>query len=143
MSAMRLIIDTPFGEIVAVDALTIVVPGEVGEMGVLLGHTPLLTLLGIGELRYETETETEGDGVHYVAVARGYVEVSGDTVRVVSEAAEPGEAIDVERAAEAEKRAAEALAGISVDDSEADAQRETHARALKRAQTRQAVAAKV
>lgn len=135
MSAMRLIIDTPFGEIVDSEASGIVVPGEAGEMGVLIGHTPLLTLLGIGELRYETEA-----GTRYVAVARGYVEISGDTVRVVSEAAEPAELIDAERAAEAEKRATEALAGIPIDAAEADAQRETYTRALKRSQTRQAVA---
>jgi F-type H+-transporting ATPase subunit epsilon len=129
---MRLIIDTPFGEIVEIEASEIVVPGEAGEMGVLIGHTPLLTLLGIGELRYVAEA-----GTRHVAVARGYVEVSGDTVRVVTEAAEPADVIDAERAAEAEKRAAEALAAIPIEAEEADAQRETYARALKRAQTRQ------
>ncbi len=131
---MRLIIDTPFGEIVEIEASEIVVPGEAGEMGVLIGHTPLLTLLGIGELRYVTES-----GTRHVAVSRGYVEVSGDTVRVVSEAAEPADVIDVERAAEAEKKATEALAGIPIEAEEADAQRETFTRALKRAQTRQQV----
>ena len=135
MSAMRLIIDTPFGEIVDIEASDIVVPGEAGEMGVLIGHTPLLTLLGIGELRYVTAA-----GIRYVAVARGYVEVSGDVVRVVSEAAEPAQAIDAARAAAAEKRATEALAGIPLDAAEADAQRDTYTRAQKRAQTRQAVA---
>ncbi len=132
---MKLIIDTPFGSIVEIEASEVVVPGEAGEMGVLIGHTPLLTLLGIGELRYVTEA-----GTRHVAVARGYVEVSGDTVRVVSEAAEPAEVIDAERAAEAATRAAEALAGIPIDAEEADAQRETYSRALKRAETRQAVA---
>ena len=134
---MKLLVDTPFGETINADVSEVLVPGEAGELGFLPGHTPLVTLLGIGELRYVVEGTTK-----YAAVARGYVEVSGDTVRVVTEACELAEKIDAARAAEAEKRAEKALAEVPIEI-EYDAQRETYTRALKRAKARQEVAKKV
>ena len=133
---MKLLVDTPFGEIIATDATEVVVPGEVGEMGILTGHAPLITLMAIGELRYTAEGAT-----HHASVARGYVEVSGDVIRVVTEACEPADKIDVDRAKAAEAKAEKALAELPLD-AEVDAQRETWTRALKRARTRQAVATK-
>jgi len=134
---MKLLVDTPFGEIIATDVSEVLIPGEAGELGFLPGHTPLVTLLGIGEMRYVVEGTTK-----YAAVARGYVEVSGDTVRVVTEACEPAEKIDAARAQEAEKRAEKALAEVPIEI-EYDAQRETYTRALKRAKARQEVAKRV
>ena len=134
---MKLLVDTPFGEIISADVSEVLVPGEAGEMGFLPGHTPLVTLLGIGELRYVVDGTTK-----YAAVARGYVEVSGDTIRVVTESCEPAEKIDAERAAEAEKRAEKALAEVPIEI-EYDAQRETYTRALKRAKARPEVAKRV
>ena len=134
---MKLLVDTPFGEIISADVSEVLVPGEAGEMGFLPGHTPLVTLLGIGELRYVVDGTTK-----YGAVARGYVEVSGDTIRVVTESCELADKIDAARAAEAEKRAEKALAEVPIEI-EYDAQRETYTRALKRAKARQEVAKRV
>lgn len=134
---MKLLVDTPFGEIINTDVSEVLIPGEAGEMGFLPGHTPLVTLLGIGEMRYVVDGVTK-----YAAVARGYVEVSGDTIRVVTEACELAEKIDTARAAEAEKRAEKALADVPIEI-EYDAQRETYTRALKRAKARQEVAKRV
>ncbi len=143
---MKLLVDTPFGEIISADVSEVLVPGEAGEMGFLPGHTPLVTLLGIGELRHVVDGTTK-----YAAVARGYVEVSGDTIRVVTESCELADKIDAARAAEAEKRAdrrpraesrGKALADVPIEI-EYDAQRETYTRALKRAKARQEVAKRV
>jgi len=134
---MKLLVDTPFGETINAEVSEVLVPGDAGELGFLPGHTPLVTLLGIGELRYTVDGTTK-----YAAVARGYVEVSGDVVRVVTESCELAEKIDVERAHEAEKRAEKALAEVPIEI-EYDAQRETYTRALKRAKARQEVAKRV
>jgi F-type H+-transporting ATPase subunit epsilon len=134
---MKLLVDTPFGEIIAADVSEVLIPGEAGEMGFLPGHTPLVTLLGIGEMRYVVDGTTK-----YAAVARGYVEVSGDTIRVVTESCETADKIDVARAANAEKRAEKALVDVPIEI-EYDAQRETYTRALKRAKARQEVAKRV
>jgi F-type H+-transporting ATPase subunit epsilon len=131
---MKLLVDTPFGEIIHADATEVVAPGEAGEIGLLPGHTPVVTLLDIGALTYRTS-----GGVLRAAVASGYVEVSGDTVRIVTEACEPADVIDVARAKEAEERAQAKLAEVPLD-AEHDAQRQTWQRALKRARARQSVA---
>ena len=63
-----------------VDAL--VAPGYDGELGVLRGHAPLMTLLGRGELRLGT-----GVNARRYAVAGGFMQVVDDQVRVVTEQA--------------------------------------------------------
>jgi F-type H+-transporting ATPase subunit epsilon len=104
-------------------------PGKDGYMGVLPGHAPLLSELGTGALTYRT-----GARVRVLAVHGGFLEVLEDHVRVLTDAAERAEEIDVERARAALRRAQQEAAGIS-DASSAMA-------ALARAQTRIAVAEK-
>ena len=76
------------------------VPGLEGYLGPLPGHAPLFSELGIGELSYTRSGQT-----HSIALAMGFVEILGDEVRVLADAAEPTEDIDVERATRAQSRA--------------------------------------
>ena len=89
---------------IACDEVTL--PGALGALGILPGHTPLLTQLRIGELSYK-----QGMREHYLALQWGFGEVASDEkgtrVTVLAEVAELPEEIDVE-AARAEKIAAEA-----------------------------------
>lgn len=86
-----------------VEAVTL--PTVEGEIGVLPGHIPLLTRLQPGELR----TGRGGTG-KVLAVDRGFAEVIGDKVSVLTEAAIDVESIDLSQVAEAKQRAQEALA---------------------------------
>ena len=63
-----------------VDAL--VVPAFDGEVGILSGHAPMMTLLGRGELRLGA-----GATARRVSVAGGFLQVVDDQVRVVTEQA--------------------------------------------------------
>ena len=81
-----------------VDEVTL--PGTEGELGVLPGHTPLLTTLKVGVLSYR-----KGDQRFYVAVAQGFAEVLSDRVTVLAQVAERAEDIDVARAEGARQRA--------------------------------------
>jgi F-type H+-transporting ATPase subunit epsilon len=81
------------------------IPGADGYFGVLPGHTPLLALLGAGELWYR-----QGQEKHYLAIAFGFAEVLPDRVTVLAQVAERAAEIDVARAEAARKRA-EALIG--------------------------------
>lgn len=76
-----------------------------GEIGILPLHTPLVTLLGIGELRLKRGKER----VH-IAVHGGYLEVREDKVAVLAEVAELASQIDVERAERAKKEAEKKIA---------------------------------
>ena len=81
------------------------IPGSDGYFGVLPGHTPLLALLGAGELWYR-----RGQEKHYLLLAFGFAEVQPDRVTVLAQVAEKPEDIDVARAEAARRRAEERLA---------------------------------
>jgi F-type H+-transporting ATPase subunit epsilon len=80
------------------------VPGEDGYLGILPGHTALLTNLGQGELMYR-----KGEQRYYLAVFGGYMEVRDDQVTVLADIAEPAAEIDRPRAAAARDRAEQRL----------------------------------
>ena len=81
------------------------IPGADGYFGVLPGHTPLLALLGAGELWYRV-----GQEKHYLAIAFGFAEVLPDRVTILAEFAERAHEIDVARAEAARKRAEQRIA---------------------------------
>src|SRR6476661_4041734 len=86
------------------------VPGSEGYFGVLPGHTPVLALLGAGELWYRQGTEK-----HYLSMAFGFAEVQPDQVTILAQIAEFAAEIDLARAEAAKKRAEERLARPTVD----------------------------
>src|SRR6478752_1214267 len=81
------------------------IPGSQGYFGVLPGHTPLLAALAVGELWYR-----KGQEKTYVSIAFGFAEVLPDRVTILARLAERADEIDVDRAAEARKRAEQRLA---------------------------------
>jgi F-type H+-transporting ATPase subunit epsilon len=80
-------------------------PGRDGYLGILPGHTPLLTELGIAALSYKQGSET-----FFIAVIGGLAEVLPDRVIVLADAAERAEEIDVPRAQADADRARKLLA---------------------------------
>jgi F-type H+-transporting ATPase subunit epsilon len=86
------------------------IPGADGYFGVLPGHTPLLALLGAGELWYR-----QGQEKHYLAIAFGFAEVLPDRVTVLAQVAERAAEIDVARAEAARKRAEQRIGSPHTD----------------------------
>jgi F-type H+-transporting ATPase subunit epsilon len=103
---IKLEIVTPEKILVSEDAQIVMAPGVLGEFGVLIGHTPFLTALKAGAVRY---TDTQG-GDHLVFVSGGFAEALPDRVTVLAESAERRRDIDVERARAALERAQKRLA---------------------------------
>ena len=97
---------TPEKIVVSEEAQIVASPGSEGEFGVLSGHTPFLTSLKTGIIRY---TDANGKE-HYVFVSGGFAEALPDKVTVLAESAEVSTAIDVNRAKEALARAEKRLA---------------------------------
>lgn len=108
---LRLEMVTPYKRVLSTEVDEVTAPGSVGELGILPGHTPLLTTLDIGALQYRQDGQT-----FYVAVNWGYIEVEEDTVTVLVETAEPSDQIDLERAKAALGRAEEALKTLSSEE---------------------------
>src|SRR5207247_6435487 len=86
------------------------IPGADGYFGVLPGHTPLLALLGTGELWYR-----QGSEKVYLSIAFGFAEVQPDRVTILAQIAEKAGEIDVSRSEAAKKRAEERLFKATVD----------------------------
>src|ERR1035441_4660137 len=76
--------------------------GGEASVGRLRGHAPLLGLLGIGTLTYVSVADGKKQ---YLSIHEGLVEVLEDHVRVLADAAERAEEIDVQRARAALERA--------------------------------------
>jgi F-type H+-transporting ATPase subunit epsilon len=96
---------TPEKKVVSEEAQIVMAPGSQGEFGVLIGHTPFLTTLKMGNIRYVDAKGTE----RYVFVSGGFAEALPDKVTVLAESAERRKDIDVERAKAALARAQERL----------------------------------
>jgi F-type H+-transporting ATPase subunit epsilon len=90
---MHLQIVTPERAVFSAAVNDVTLPGEVGEIGVLSGHRPLLTLIRPGTLIAHTDM-----GPRPFAVGSGFAEVSGSTVNVVVGACEGVDTIDVNAA---------------------------------------------
>ena len=97
---------TPEKIVVSEDARIVAAPGSLGEFGVLSGHTPFLTTLKAGIIRF-----TDADGKeHYVFVSGGFAEALPDKVTILAESAERRRDINLERAKAALERAEKRLA---------------------------------
>jgi F-type H+-transporting ATPase subunit epsilon len=86
------------------------IPGSDGYFGVLPGHTPLLAVLGAGELWYR-----QGQEKHYLVIAFGFAEVLPERVTILATIAEKADEIDLARAEAAKRRAEERLSQPVVD----------------------------
>src|SRR5260370_8934801 len=105
--AIELVIVTPEKQLLRSKAGEVQMPGENGYLGILPGHAPLMTELGIGELSYR---DIGGKELVHVAIVRGFAEVLPDRVTILAETAERAEEIDVQRAKDALARAEKRLA---------------------------------
>ena len=97
----------------------VVLPGEQGELGILPGHTPLISKIRPGTVRIKTET-----GEELIFVAGGILEVQPRAVTVLADTAIRGADLDEARAEEARKRAEDMLHQNATDVDYARAQSE-------------------
>src|SRR6267142_1268284 len=104
--SLQLVVVTPERQLLSEAVSETQLPGADGYLGILPGHAPLISELGIGELTYRTIGGQSG----LLAIIRGFVEVLPDRISVLAELAERAEDIDLNRAQEALKRAQERLA---------------------------------
>ena len=109
--ALTLEIITPEKRVYSKTVDRVKLPCTEGDMEVLPGHIPLITTVQAGEVRALSGGETE-----QLAVDNGFVEIFGDKVSILAEAAIDIEDIDHEAADKAQKRAEEALAKAEADN---------------------------
>ena len=98
--SLTLEIVTPEARVYSDTIDTVVIPTVDGEIGILPGHIPLLTLVANGELRVTKDGKEQ-----LLAVGTGFAQVEGDKVSILAERAIVAEKIDEAAVEEAIKRA--------------------------------------
>lgn len=92
MSKLVCDIVTPEAKLLSQDAYMVIVPAAKGEMGFLINHEPLISVLNVGTARIHTD---QGGEVLSYAVQGGYVEVTGTKVVILADRALAVSDIDV------------------------------------------------
>jgi len=101
---LKLIVVTPETTVVDAEADEVQLPGELGYLGILPGHAPLITLLKAGVLSYKS-----GGAETRFAFSTGFAEIVNDKVTVLADLAEGKAQIDSGQAERDRTRAEEAL----------------------------------
>jgi F-type H+-transporting ATPase subunit epsilon len=123
---------TPEGLLLRDEVDEVQAPGSQGYFGVLPGHTPFISTLGMGEISYR-----RGPDHLSLTCFWGFCEVLPERVSILAEVGERAEDIDVERA-EAARRNAEARMKAIKDEAGFEEARQAYVKAV----TRLAVARK-
>jgi F-type H+-transporting ATPase subunit epsilon len=105
-STLKLEIVTPDAKTYSEDVEMVTLPGVEGEMGIYPMHVPLMTQLVAGEIAVRKNGQD-----FFLAVGEGFVEITGETVSVLTDMAIKAQDIDEAKAEEARRRAEERLRG--------------------------------
>ena len=127
---MQLQIITAEREVFSGEVDALVAPGIEGQLGILPRHAPLMTILQPGELMVRSGGEES-----FLALSGGYMEVLGNQVIILADAAEDVDEIDETRAQAAMEQAQQRIA-----NRESDVELEQAVASLRRAQVRVTVA---
>lgn len=127
--AIELQIVTPQRHVLQETVQSVEIPGKEGYLGILPGHAPLITELGVGILGYR-----KGEQSRFVTIINGFAEVLPDRVIVLAELSEKAEEIDVPRSKAAHDRAQAELAKAGIGGEEWERQKLALERALVRMQ---------
>jgi len=106
---------SPEGNVLKEDVEFVVLPGGMGELGILPNHAPLIAGLDVGVISYTLQGTAKR-----AAIAGGFVEVVDNQAIVLADIAELGEEIDLKRAMDAKERA---LKRLSTRTAELDVRR--------------------
>jgi F-type H+-transporting ATPase subunit epsilon len=112
MATLKLEIVTPEAKVYSEDVDMVTLPGVEGEMGIFPMHVPLMTQLAGGEIQVR-----KGGQDYFLAVGEGFVEITGESVSILTDMAIKAENIDETKAEEARRRA-EARLAERLDDEE-------------------------
>jgi len=99
----------------------VVLPGEVGELGIYPGHMPLMTRIKPGAVRLKLQGQEREE---LIFVAGGILEVQPGLVTVLADTAIRGHDLDEAKAMDSKKKAEEAMVNRSSEMDYARAQAE-------------------
>jgi F-type H+-transporting ATPase subunit epsilon len=116
-ATLKLEIVTPEAKTYSEDVEMVTLPGVEGEMGIFPMHVPLMTQIVPGEIAVRKNNQD-----FFLAVGEGFVEITGDSVSILTDMAIKASDIDETKAEEARKRAEARLQEKLTDDEVASVQ---------------------
>lgn len=117
MNKVKVKIVTPQREMYNGQADIVIFRSKSGDVGIMHGHLPMVTVLDYGVLRLMEN----GEVVKRAAVFGGFAEIDGESVNILTDAAEWSDEIDISRAEAARERAERRLVkSVDVDDKSAE-----------------------
>jgi F-type H+-transporting ATPase subunit epsilon len=126
---LQLEVVTPERRLLSEPVEMVTVPGFGGELGILPGHTPLISRLQTGVLSYVQDGRTQ-----QLHVSGGFVEVNDDKVSVLADLAERPEEIDAAKARQDRDRLEKALSSWTGTEEELEKERVNLDRSIVRVQ---------
>src|SRR5687768_12544677 len=117
MATLKLEIVTPEAKTYSEDVDMVTLPGVEGEMGIFPMHVPLMTQIVPGEISVR-----KGGQDFFLAVGEGFVEITGESVSILTDMAVKAGDIDEAKAEEARKRAEARLQEKLSDEESASVQ---------------------
>jgi len=110
MSTIHVEIVSAEGEIYSGDAEMVIVPAQLGDVGITPRHAPMMTNLRPGEVRIQDPNEADEI---FIYVTGGVLEVQPHLVTVLADSAMHGDELDAQAALDAQKAAEKELAGAT------------------------------
>lgn len=104
------------------EAAMVIVTGIMGELGIMPGHSPLLTAVKPGQIRIKkAKSEAQEEELFYIS--GGMLEVQPDVVTIMADTVVRAEDLDEAAAADAQEKAQEAMkeAGKGSQQNKSDA----------------------
>ena len=113
-NTLKLEIVTPESKTYSEQVEMVTLPGVEGELGIFPMHVPLMTQIVPGEVMVRKDGQD-----FFLAVGEGFVEITGESVAILTDLAIKADDIDETKADEARKRAEERLQEKLTDEEQA------------------------
>ncbi|KKQ28093.1 MAG: ATP synthase epsilon chain [Candidatus Magasanikbacteria bacterium GW2011_GWC2_37_14] len=112
MNTLKFKIATPEKVVYENEIFQVSIPTTTGEITILPNHSPLVSILQAGELRFK-----DNEGEHLMAVSGGFLEIrANNELIILADNAERAEHIDIDRAEEARNRAEEQMKAVKTGE---------------------------
>jgi F-type H+-transporting ATPase subunit epsilon len=100
---------TPEKVVLTEEIYEIILPTANGQIAVLPGHMPLVTLLQPGVISLRRKKDDNDTELEHIATSGGFAEITGTSAKVLADTAERADDLDEMRIEEARKEAQEKL----------------------------------
>lgn len=112
---------TPERTVFYEEVYEVILPSTEGQISIFPNHLPIVTLVQSGILSLRKQKDTPDNQLEHVAISGGFVEITGDKVKILADTAERADEIDELRAQQAKRQAEELKQKAQDDVSLADA----------------------